>query len=193
VTTPIVAHLRTRGVSTDAAIQLIAENASNPRGGMRQVRCVGRLWRDHLESLANALDDSFLRNVLADQLTYAAVQEVLPIRRSRTFDVEVDELHNLVADGVVVHNCAPPLKQAEFDILYDHGISREGSLVDMGVEHGIVHKSGAWYTYEGSQLGQGKENARVFLRDSPDLAAEIEKRLKDRLGVGPKLDAASEL
>jgi recombination protein RecA len=193
VTTPIVAHLRARGVSTDAAIQLIAENASNPRGGMQQVRCVGRLWRDHLESLANALDDSFLRNVLADQLTYAAVQEVLPIRRSRTFDVEVDELHNLVADGVVVHNCAPPLKQAEFDILYDHGISREGSLVDMGVEHGIVHKSGAWYTYEGSQLGQGKENARVFLRDSPDLAAEIEKRLKDRLGVGPKLDAASEL
>jgi recombination protein RecA len=193
VTAPIVAHLRARGVSAAEATRLIVENSSNPRGGLRQVHCVDRLWRDHLESLANALDDSFLRNVLADQLTYAVVQEVLPIRRSRTFDVEVDELHNLVADGVVVHNCAPPFKQAEFDILYGHGISREGSLIDMGIEHGIVHKSGAWYTYEGNQLGQGKEKARAFLRDSPDLAAEIEKRLKDKLGVGPKLDAATEL
>ena len=84
---------------------------------------------------------------------------------------------------------APPFKQAEFDIIYGVGISREGSLVDMGVEHGIVRKSGAWYTYEGDQLGQGKENARAFLRDNPDLADEIEKRVKEKLGVGPVVDA----
>ena len=78
---------------------------------------------------------------------------------------------------------------AEFDILYGVGISREGSLIDLGVEQGIVRKSGAWYTYEGDQLGQGKENARNFLRDNPDLANEIEKRIKEKLGIGPRLDA----
>jgi recombination protein RecA len=80
---------------------------------------------------------------------------------------------------------------AEFDILYGVGISREGSLIDLGVEQGIVRKSGAWYTYEGDQLGQGKENARNFLRDNPDLANEIEKRIKEKLGIGPRLDADS--
>jgi recombination protein RecA len=90
---------------------------------------------------------------------------------------------------VVKNKCAPPFRSAEFDILYGIGISREGSLIDLGVEQGIVRKSGAWYTYEGDQLGQGKENARNFLRDNPDMANEIEKRIKEKLGIGPRLDA----
>jgi recombination protein RecA len=73
---------------------------------------------------------------------------------------------------------------AEFDILYGIGISREGSLIDLGVEQGIVRKAGAWYTYDGDQLGQGKENARNFLKENPDAANEIEKRIKEKLGVG---------
>jgi recombination protein RecA len=89
----------------------------------------------------------------------------------------------------VKNKMSPPFKVAEFDILYGTGISREGSLIDLGVEQGIVRKSGAWYTYEGDQLGQGKENARNFLRDNPDLANEIEKRIKEKLGVGPRIDA----
>ena len=121
--------------------------------------------------------------------SYAAIVEILPRRRRRTFDLEVDELHNLVAEGVVVHNCSPPFKQAEFDILYGHGISREGSLIDVGVEQAIVRKSGAWYTYEGDQLGQGKENARTFLLENPDIAAEVEKKIKEKLGIGAQLDA----
>ena len=80
---------------------------------------------------------------------------------------------------------APPFKQAEFDILYGHGISREGSLIDMGVEHNLVKKSGAWFTYDGDQLGQGKENARRFLRDNPDLATELERQILQKLGVLP--------
>jgi recombination protein RecA len=84
---------------------------------------------------------------------------------------------------------SPPFKVAEFDIIYGTGISREGSLIDLGVEQGIVRKSGAWYTYEGDQLGQGKENARTFLRENPDLANEIEKRIKEKLGIGPRIDA----
>ncbi|MFL5998862.1 MAG: DNA recombination/repair protein RecA, partial [Streptomyces sp.] len=85
---------------------------------------------------------------------------------------------------VVKNKVAPPFKQAEFDILYGQGISREGGLIDMGVENGFVRKAGAWYTYEGDQLGQGKENARNFLKDNPDLANEIEKKIKEKLGVG---------
>jgi len=103
--------------------------------------------------------------------------------------VEVENLHNLVAEDVIVHNCAPPFRNAEFDIIYGTGISREGGLIDVGVEQGIVRKSGAWYTYNGDQLGQGKENARSFLRDNPDMANEIEKRIKEKLGVGPHQDA----
>ncbi len=86
---------------------------------------------------------------------------------------------------------APPFRQAEFDILYGFGISREGGLIDMGVEHGFVRKAGAWYTYEGDQLGQGKENARTFLKNNPDIANEIEKKIKEKLGVGPRLDTAA--
>ena len=112
------------------------------------------------------------------------IREVLPTRRARTFDLEVEELHNLVAEGVVVHNCSPPFKQAEFDILYGKGISKEGSLIDMGVEQGFIRKSGSWYTYEGEQLGQGKENARNFLLENVDVANEIEKKIKEKLGIG---------
>jgi recombination protein RecA len=79
---------------------------------------------------------------------------------------------------------APPFKQAEFDILYGTGISREGSLIDFGVEHDIVKKSGAWYTYDGDQLGQGKENARKYLIERPEMANEIERKILAALGVG---------
>ncbi|MGH3752836.1 MAG: intein-containing recombinase RecA [Pseudonocardiaceae bacterium] len=185
---PVLAHLATRGVTPQLAAQLIGDRTGNPKGGMRQVLGLHRLRRDRLSRLADALEDAFLQEIVTEGLCYSRIVAILPSRRCRTFDIEVDELHNFVANDVMVHNCAPPFKQAEFDILYGHGISKEGSLIDMGVEQGIVRKSGAWYTYEGDQLGQGKENARKFLGDNPDIAAEIEKRIKDKLGIGPKLD-----
>jgi recombination protein RecA len=117
---------------------------------------------------------------------YASVR--LDIRRIETLKDGSDAVGNRTRVKVVKNKCSPPFKQAEFDILYGHGISKEGSLIDMGVEQGIVRKSGAWYTYEGDQLGQGKENARKFLMDNPDVGAEIEKRIKDKLGIGAKLD-----
>ena len=83
-----------------------------------------------------------------------------------------------------MHNCSPPFKQAEFDILYGKGISKEGSLIDMGVEQGFIRKSGSWFTYEGEQLGQGKENARTFLIENVDIANEVEKKIKEKLGIG---------
>jgi recombination protein RecA len=118
---------------------------------------------------------------------YASVR--LDVRRIETLKDGGDAVGNRTRVKVVKNKVAPPFKQAEFDIIYGHGISREGSLIDVGVEQGIVRKSGAWYTYDGDQLGQGKENARAFLRDNPDLANEIEKRILEKLGVGATLDA----
>ena len=118
---------------------------------------------------------------------YASVR--LDIRRIETLKDGTDAVGNRTRVKVVKNKMSPPFKIAEFDILYGHGISREGSLIDLGVEQSIVRKSGAWYTYEGDQLGQGKENARNFLRDNPDIANEIEKKIKEKLGVGAKLDA----
>jgi recombination protein RecA len=118
---------------------------------------------------------------------YASIR--LDVRRIETLKDGTDSVGNRTRVKVVKNKCAPPFKSAEFDILYGIGISREGSLIDLGVEQGIVRKSGAWYTYEGDQLGQGKENARNFLRENEDTANEIEKRIKEKLGVGPRLDA----
>ncbi len=186
---PVLSHLEQRGLTPLLAAQMIGESAGDPRGGMKVVLGASRMRRDRLQRLADALDDPFLDQILADQLWFSRIREILPARRVRTFDVEASDLHNLAAEDVIVHNCAPPFRSAEFDILYGIGISREGSLIDMGVEQGIVRKSGAWYTYEGDQLGQGKENARNFLHDNPDMANEIEKRIKEKLGVGPRIDA----
>ncbi len=118
---------------------------------------------------------------------YASIR--LDIRRIETLKDGTDAVGNRTRVKVVKNKVSPPFKVAEFDILYGHGISREGSLIDLGVEQGIVRKSGAWYTYDGDQLGQGKENARNFLRDNPDLANGIEKKIKEKLGVGAKIDA----
>src|ERR1700749_2624368 len=118
---------------------------------------------------------------------YASVR--LDIRRIETLKDGTEAVGNRTRVKVVKNKMSPPFKVAEFDILYGTGISREGSLIDLGVDQGIVRKSGAWYTYEGDQLGQGKENARNFLKENPDQANEIEKRIKEKLGVGPRLDA----
>jgi recombination protein RecA len=85
---------------------------------------------------------------------------------------------------VVKNKCAPPFKQSEFDIMYGKGISREGSLLDVGVDLGLVKKSGAWYTYDGEQLGQGRENAKVFLVEHPEVMVEISERIRSQLGIG---------
>jgi recombination protein RecA len=118
---------------------------------------------------------------------YASVR--LDVRRIETLKDGTDAVGNRTRVKVVKNKVSPPFKVAEFDILYGIGISREGSLIDLGVEHGIVRKAGAWYTYDGDQLGQGKENARTFLKENPDVANEIEKKIKEKLGVGPRLDA----
>ena len=114
---------------------------------------------------------------------YASVR--LDIRRIETLkDGQNNAVGNRSRVKVVKNKLASPFKQAEFDIIFGEGISREGSLIDFGVEQDIVNKSGAWYTFDGEQLGQGKENSRKFLKENPEIAATIEQKIKAKLGVG---------
>ena len=106
---------------------------------------------------------------------YASVR--LDIRRIEAIKDGVEVVGNRTRVKVVKNKVAPPFKQCEFDIMYGKGISREGSLLDIGVDTGIVKKSGAWYTYEGEQLGQGRENSKVFLTQNPEIMVEISDRI----------------
>jgi recombination protein RecA len=112
---------------------------------------------------------------------YSSVR--LDIRRIEAIKDGVEVVGNRTRVKVVKNKVAPPFRQAEFDIMYGKGISREGSLLDIGVELGIVNKSGAWYTYEGEQLGQGKENSKNFLAENPELMMEIDERIRRQVGV----------
>jgi len=110
---------------------------------------------------------------------YASVR--LDIRRTGSIKKGDEVIGNETKVKVVKNKMAPPFRQAEFDILYGEGISREGEIVDLGVKADIIEKSGAWYSYEGNRIGQGKDNARVFLKENPDLAKAIEARIREQL------------
>ena len=112
---------------------------------------------------------------------YASVR--LDIRRIGGLKKGDEVVGNETRVKVVKNKVAPPFKEAVFDILYGEGISREGEIIDMGVAQGIVEKAGAWYSYNGEKIGQGKDNTREYLRQKPELAAEIENLVRDKLGV----------
>jgi recombination protein RecA len=113
---------------------------------------------------------------------YASVR--LDIRRVESIKDGAEVVGNRTRVKVAKNKCAPPFKQAEFDIMYGRGISREGSLLDVGVDLGIVKKSGAWYTYEGEQLGQGREKAKEFLTENLELMIDISERIRQQVGLG---------
>ena len=113
---------------------------------------------------------------------YASVR--LDVRRIESLKDGPEVVGNRTRAKVVKNKLAPPFRSAEFDVIYGQGISKEGSLLDVGVDVGLIKKSGAWFTYDGDQLGQGRENSRNFLRDNPELAREIEEKIKAQLGVG---------
>ncbi len=191
----------------DSVAALVPRAEIEGEMGDSHVGLQARLMSQALRKLAGALNNSGTTAIFINQLRekigvmfgspetttggkalkfYASIR--LDVRRIETLKDGTDAIGNRTRVKVVKNKMAPPFKQAEFDIIYGQGISREGSLIDMGVEHGIVRKSGAWYTYEGDQLGQGKENARMFMRDNPDLANEVEKKILEKLGVGATVD-----
>ena len=120
---------------------------------------------------------------------YASVR--LDIRRTGSIKKGDEVIGNETRVKVVKNKLAPPFKQANFDILYGEGVSREGEIIDIGVKEGIVEKSGAWYSYGGNRIGQGKDNVRTFLKDNPEIAREIESKIRGQLLAG-KLHAVSD-
>jgi recombination protein RecA len=120
---------------------------------------------------------------------YASVR--LDIRRTGSIKKGEEVIGNETKVKVVKNKVAPPFRQAEFDILYGEGISREGEIVDLGVNAGVIEKSGAWYSYEGDRIGQGKDNVRNYLREKPELARAIEARIRERLLPRPADNGAA--
>jgi recombination protein RecA len=193
----------------DSVAALVPRAEIEGEMGDSHVGLQARLMSQALRKIAGALNNSGTTAIFINQLRekigvmfgspetttggralkfYASVR--LDVRRIETLKDGADAVGNRTRVKVVKNKVAPPFKQAEFDIVYGEGISREGSLIDVGVEQGLIKKSGAWYTYESDQLGQGKENVRGFLRDNPDLADEIEKKIKEKLGIGARVDEA---
>jgi recombination protein RecA len=129
---------------------------------------------------------------------YSSVR--LDIRRTGAIKKGEEVLGNETRVKVVKNKVAPPFKQAEFDILYGEGISREGEIINLGVQQGIIDKSGAWYSYNGDRIGQGKDNVRQFLKENPDISTGIEAQIRAQLlpvkeGMAqaePELEAALE-
>ena len=194
-------------VVIDSVAALVPKAEIEGEMGDSHVGLQARLMSQALRKLTGAINQSRTTAIFINQLRekvgvmfgspetttggkalkfYASVR--LDVRRIETLKDGTEAVGNRTRVKVVKNKVGRPFRQAEFDILYGEGISREGGLIDMGVEQGFVRKSGAWYTYEGDQLGQGKENARKFLKDNPDLADEIEKKIKEKLGVGPRVD-----
>jgi recombination protein RecA len=192
----------------DSVAALVPRAEIEGEMGDSHVGLQARLMSQALRKLTGALSNSGTTMIFINQLRekigvmfgspetttggralkfYSSVR--LDVRRIESLKDGTDFVGNRTRVKVAKNKCAPPFKQAEFDIMYGQGISREGGLIDVGVECGIVRKAGAWYTYEGDQLGQGKENSRTFLRDNPDLANEIEKRILEKLGIGATLEA----
>src|SRR6266702_1774780 len=195
-------------VVIDSVAALVPKAEIEGEMGDSHVGLQARLMSQALRKITGALSNSGTTAIFINQLRekigvmfgspetttggkalkfYSSIR--LDVRRIETLKDGGDAVGNRTRVKVVKNKMAPPFKQAEFDIVYGQGISREGSLIDVGVEQGLVKKSGAWYTYENDQLGQGKENVRSFLRDNPDLADEIEKRIKEKLGIGAQVDA----
>ena len=186
-TEAILGYLRGIGITPHLAAHLIQRDAKSAGTGLKQVLGGKRLRRDRLQRLAEALDREFLWEALGEDVWYDRIRAISPVEWRRVYDIEVAEDNNFVACDVVVHNCAPPFRQAEFDIMYGKGISREGSVIDLGVDLGIVKKSGAWFTYEGEQLGQGREKAKEFLVDNPELMVEITDKVMRKAGIGEEM------
>jgi recombination protein RecA len=120
---------------------------------------------------------------------YSSVR--LDIRRTGSIKKGEEVIGSETRVKVVKNKVSPPFKTAEFDILYGEGISREGEIIDMGVQAQVVDKSGAWYAYKGEKIGQGKDNAREFLRENPDIAVEIENRIREFMGI-PLLEGSAD-
>ena len=193
----------------DSVAALVPKAEIEGEMGDSHVGLQARLMSQALRKMTSALNQSKTTAIFINQLRekigvmfgspetttggkalkfYASVR--LDVRRIETLKDGADAVGNRTKVKVVKNKVAPPFKIAEFDILYGEGISREGSLIDMGVDNGFIKKSGSWFTYGQDQLGQGKENARRYLKDNPSVRDEIERKILDKLNIGAGAEIA---
>ena len=116
----------------------------------------------------------------------------LDIRKVSAIKIGQDVIGFRTRVKVVKNKVAPPFRETEFDIIFGEGISKEGDVLDLAADNGIIEKSGAWYSYKGERLGQGRDNTRVFLKENPDILTQVEADVREKLGVKPKVAAATE-
>ena len=185
-TEPVLAYLRGRGVTARTSPAMVGDGRwRSHRAGSARCSATAGCAVTACSGWPTPSTASSCYGVLAEDVWYDKVASISAPEWADVYDIEVDEHHTFVANDVVVANCSPPFRQAEFDIMYGKGISREGSLLDMAVDLGIVKKSGAWFTYEGEQLGQGRENAKEFLADNPEIMVEISDKVLTMAGLRP--------
>ncbi|MEW6189456.1 MAG: recombinase RecA [Actinomycetota bacterium] len=189
-------------VVVDSVAALVPRAEIEGEMGDAYVGLQARLMSQALRKLAGSISKSHTTAIFINQLRekigvlfgnpevtpggralkfYSSVR--IDIRRIDSIKQGTEVMGNRVKVKVVKNKLAPPFKQAEFDILYGKGISHEGSILDLGTESGIVLKSGAWYTYNGERLGQGREGAKQYLREHPEIASQIEKQIREKLGL----------
>ena len=183
-------------IVVDSVAALVPKAEIEGEMGDSHVGLQARLMSQALRKITGALSASgttaiFITTGGKALKFYASVR--LDVRRIETLKEGSEPVGNRTRVKVVKNKMAPPFKQAEFDIMYGQGISREGCIIDMGVDGGIVRKSGAWYTYDGDQLGQGKEKARHFLRDNPEIADEIEGKILVKMGIATEPDEGKDV
>jgi recombination protein RecA len=186
----------------DSVAALVPRAEIEGEMGDTHVGLQARLMSQALRKLAGTLNKSRTTAVFINQLRekigvmfgspettpggralkfYSSVR--LDIRRIESIKEGTDNVGNRVRVKVAKNKMAPPFRLAEFDIMFGHGISREGSLIDVAVEHGVVKKSGAWYTFDDDQLGQGRENSKRFLRENPELAMQLQAKVFEAVGM----------
>ena len=191
-------------VVIDSVAALVPRAESGGEMGDSHVGLQARLMSQALRKLTGAVNRSHTAVIFTNQIRekvgvmfgspettsggralkfYASVR--LDIRRIGAIKDGQDVVGNRTRVKVVKNKCAPPFRQAEFDIQYNEGVSHTGLLIDLGVENGIVDKSGSWFSYGDLRLGQGKENSKVFLAENQDIAVEIETKLRDKLSLPP--------
>ena len=195
----------------DSVAALVPRAEIEGEMGDTHVGLQARLMSQALRKLAGTLNKSRTTAVFINQLRekigvmfgspettpggralkfYSSVR--LDVRRIESIKDGADQVGNRVRVKVAKNKMAPPFRKAEFDIMFGEGISREGSLLDVAVEEGVVKKSGAWYTYDQDQLGQGRENSKRFLRENPELAMQLQAKVYEAVGMGPESEEGAE-
>ena len=168
-------------VVVDSVAALVPKAEIEGEMGDSHVGLQARLMSQALRKLTGHIKRTNTLVVFINQIRMKIVR--LDIRRTGQIKKGDDVIGNETKVKVIKNKVAPPFRQAEFDILYGEGISWEGELIDLGVKHDIVEKSGAWYSYNGAKIGQGKDNVRVWLKENPDIANEIDAKIRAAVGI----------